>query len=128
MKSFIFAVIKACVVLAICGLLFWAGCRNYFKGYSWHYDVDISYVYEGEDVIHHVYTDYTIYRNATVKDVDLVFSTEPGYINCLTLYINEVYGSVSESTYNIRKQIMEVPDRRFRVVDITSHKGPRLEH
>jgi len=126
-KQALFGICKWIVITTIGSLLFWISCRNIIKGYRWHYDVDISYVYEGEDEIHHVNTDFDAHFNATVKDIDVIFSTEPGYINCLILYIAVKEAGREYCGYTREKRIMEVPDKRFKVVDIIATKGPRTE-
>ena len=116
-------------IAAFCIVLLAKSCSAIIKSASWHYDIDISYVYEGdsEDNIHHAKTDYTARYSSTVKDIDVVFSTEPGYINCLNLYIVVKDPGINQIRQVSTRRIMEVPDRRFKVVRIDYTKGPRIE-
>lgn len=85
----------------------------------WDVDIDIAYVYEGETEIHHIQTTEPLRYKNSVKTVEPVFTAPAGYDNTLTLYC-VVYRNGKTGFPTVRnRELMCVPDRRFRVENIT---------
>lgn len=96
-----------------------AGCWNtYGSGTTWKYEVNIDYVYENDSVVHHYTYNTQFSYNNSVVSVEPSFTASSGYINKLVLYTQvKTNGTLNE--YSIfEKELINVPDRKFKVVDI----------
>ena len=120
---FSFAFIAFVVVMIIIGM---KSCWNtYGKSYSWQCDVDITYVYENDSIEHHIKTTELLSANRSVDWVDVSYAAPAGYNNVLILYTDANYNGRHHNCY--QKELMRVPDKKFKVTDIKWKLGERQD-
>jgi len=103
--------------------------KDYVKSSTFKYDVDVTYVYEGDDEEHHVYTTEIVNFNNTVKECSPVFTSEVCYTNAINLrcdFYADNRGYPSHSY--VKSKLVNVPDRRVKVTGISWTSYPRVEH
>lgn len=113
--------IKLFIILII-GLLMFSSCA----GPTFKYSVDVTYQYENEPDCQYVlnFTDTYSY-NSSVKDIKISYVGSVGYVNRLVVIPTVHFNDGHHHTYS-EKELMFVPDRKFRVVDIKV-KGGKIE-
>lgn len=103
--------------------------RNPSKYDHWHVDADVQYVYEGDSVVKHypVHYDYT-YDHGDYDTVYAEFASPTAYCNAMVLYYTKIKESGDRKWIDIERldTLFYVPDRRFRVVDISVSATPRI--
>ena len=102
-------------VALILGVLLFTSC----SGYTFKYDVEVQYQYENDSSINYILSFNDTYSyNSSVKDIEISYSVPAGYMNKLTI-VPTVKFYPDGRTYTYKpKELMFVPDRKFKVVDI----------
>lgn len=104
--------------------LFLIASTSSCSGPSFKYNVEVTYQYENDSTVNYIvsFTDSYSY-NSMVKDIDISYSVPAGYVNKLEV-VPTITIYPDKSVYSREPiQIMFVPDRRFRVVDVKVNGG-----
>lgn len=104
--------------------------RKLFSASEWDATVDVEYQYENEpDTTYWIHYDDHYSFNSSVKYLELDYAVTPGYGNRLVLTNNIKTDPYAKESHSIgQKELMYVPDRRFRVVKVVTNLSDRKDY
>ena len=103
----------------IFGIILGIALLNSCSGYNFKYNVEVQYQYENDSTVNYILSFEDNYSyNSMVKDIEVSYFVPAGYVNKLTIVSTvKFYPDGTTNTYKPR-ELMFVPDRKFKVVDI----------
>lgn len=104
--------------------------RKVFSASEWDATVDVEYQYENEpDTTYWIHYNDHYSFNSSVKYLELDYAVTPGYGNRLVLTSNIKTNPYAKESRSIgQKELMHVPDRRFRVVKVVTNLSDRKDY
>ena len=104
--------------------------RRVFSASEWDATVDVEYQYENEpDTTYWIHYNDHYSFNFSVKYLELDYAVTPGYGNRLVITSNIKTNPYAKTSHSIgQKELMYVPDRRFKVVKVVTNLSDRKEY